>query len=351
MNSFRIANRLIGPDQPALIVAELSANHLQQFELACDIVRAAHRAGADAVKMQTYTPDTITIDCDKEWFQIKQGTLWDGQTLYRLYEQAYGPWEWQPKIMALAEELGMICFSSPFDAAAVEFLESMNVPAYKVASFEITDLPLVRRMASKEKPIILSTGIARPEEIQEAVAACREEGNDHIALLKCTSAYPAQIEDANLLTIPDLASRYGVVAGLSDHTMGTQVPVAAVVLGARIVEKHLTLSRSMGGPDAAFSLEPEEFGVMVDAIREAEKALGEVSYELSPQAERNRDFTRSLFVVHDIAAGEELTTDNIRSIRPGFGLPPKHLPEILGRRAACPIERGTPLSWELISSD
>jgi len=344
----KIGDRAIGDNQPVFIIAELSANHLQDFDLAAKTITAMKEAGADAVKLQTYTPDTITIDCDNEYFQINQGTLWDGKTLYQLYQEAYTPWEWQPELKKLAENHGLICFSSPFDKTAVDFLEGMNVPAYKVASFEITDIPLIEYIASKGKPVIISTGIASLEEIEEAIDACKRMGNDQIALLKCTSEYPTPLEDVNLRTIPDMRERFGTVVGLSDHTLSISVPLAAVALGAKIIEKHFILDRKLGGPDSAFSLEPEEFRAMVKSVRESEKALGEVSYELTEKIKKSREFSRSLFVVEDMNAGETFTEINIKSIRPGFGLPPKHLKEFLGKKAIEDIKKGTPLHWSLV---
>lgn len=345
----KICNKVIGNSHPIFIAAELSANHNQKFDLAAKTIKAMKKAGANAVKLQTYTPDTITIDCDNEYFQIKQGTLWDGKTLYQLYKEAYTPWEWQPKLKEIAENEGLICFSSAFDKSAVDFLEKMNVPAYKVASFEITDIPLIEYIASKGKPVILSTGIATLSDIEEAVNACRRIGNDQIAILKCTSAYPAPLEEMNLKTIPNLADTFKVVVGLSDHTLGISVPIAAVALGAKIIEKHFTLDRKLGGPDAAFSLEPAEFKAMVKTVREVEKAMGSVSYELTKKMKKNREFSRSLFVVKDMKAGEVFTEENVRSIRPGFGLQPKYIQDVLGRRAAKDIQRGTPLAWNMIT--
>ncbi|MDO9096835.1 MAG: pseudaminic acid synthase [Candidatus Methanoperedens sp.] len=345
---FEIGSRLVGDCHPVFIIAELSASHLQDFDLACKTIKAMKEAGADAVKLQTYTPDTITIDCDNEYFQIKQGTLWDGKTLYQLYQEAYTPWEWQPELKKVAEDLGLICFSSPFDKTAVDFLEKMNVPAYKVASFEITDIPLIEYIASKGKPIIISTGIASLADIEEAINACRRMDNNQIALLKCTSEYPTPLEDVNLRTIPDMRKRFGTVVGLSDHTLGISVPIAAVAIGAKIIEKHFILDRKLGGTDSAFSLEPEEFRAMVKSVRESEKALGKVSYELTDKIKKSREFSRSLFVVEDMKAGETFTEINIKSIRPGFGLPPKHLQEIIGKKAIEDIKKGTPLDWSLV---
>ncbi|WP_456392067.1 pseudaminic acid synthase [Persephonella sp.] len=330
------------------IVAELSANHKQDIELAKDTIHAMKEAGADAVKLQTYTPDTITINCDNEYFRIKQGTLWDGKTFYQLYQEAYTPWEWHYELKELAEKLGLIFFSTPFDKTAVDFLEELDVPAYKVASFEITDIPLIEYIASKGKPVIISTGIATLCDIQEAVDACLRQNNDQIVLLKCTSAYPAPLEEVNLNTIPNMKEIFGCYVGLSDHTTGIEVPVASVALGARVIEKHFILSKDVDSPDKEFSLTPEEFKQMVEAVRNVEKALGRVTYSLSEKIKKSRQFGRSLFVVRDIKAGEIFTEDNVRSIRPGFGLPPKYLPEILGRRARKDIKKGTPLDWNLI---
>lgn len=345
-----IASRLIGPGQPAYIIAEMSANHGQDFDEAVRIIHAMKESGADAVKIQTYTPDTLTIDSERPEFRIGKGTLWEGKNLYRLYGEAYTPWDWQPRLKEVAERAGLHFFSTPFDPTAVDFLESMQVPAHKIASFELVDIPLIRKIARTGKPIIMSTGMGSREEIDEAVRAIREEGNQQLVLLKCTSAYPAAPEEMNLRTIPDLSARFGVPAGLSDHTMGVAVPVAAVALGACVIEKHFTMSRAAPGPDNAFSLEPQEFKAMVEAVRFAEKALGQVNYEVSPREAASKIFRRSLFAVADIAAGEVLTEANVRSIRPGHGLPPKHLPEVLGRRAARAIQRGEPLSWDQLQA-
>ena len=329
------------------IIAELSANHNGSVERAEALVRAAAEAGADAVKLQTYTADTLTFPCDNEYFRIK-GTLWEGRTLYELYQEASMPWEWQPRLKALANELGLECFSTPFDPTAVDFLENMDVPCYKVASFEVVDIPLLKKIAGTGKPVIMSTGMANLAEIDEAVRTLRDNGTPELALLKCTSAYPAPPEEANLRTIPHLAAAFGCVAGLSDHTMGSAVAVAAVALGARIIEKHFTLSRADGGPDGAFSMEPAEFAQMVKDIRMVEKALGAVSYALTPKQRENKVFRRSLFAVRDIRAGEPFTEENVRSIRPGHGLPPAVLDLVLGCTAASDIARGTPLSWPLL---
>ena len=344
----QIGKRKVSPDEPVYIVAEMSANHVQNFDQAVRILHAAKEAGADAVKLQTYTPDTLTINCDSEHFRIRKGTIWEGRTLYDLYSEAYMPWEWQPKLKKIADEIGIDLFSTAFDPTAVDFLEDMGVPVHKVASFEIVDIPLIEKMARTGKPLIISTGMAMLDEIEEAVQAARKAGATQIALLKCTSAYPAPPEEMNLRAIPHLTEAFHVPVGLSDHTLGIAVPVAAVALGACIVEKHFTLSRDIPGPDSAFSLEPHEFKTMVEAIRTAEKALGEVRYEVGEQEAKSRVFRRSLFVVKDMKAGEIFTEENLRSIRPGYGLHPKHLKDVLGRRAIQDIKKGTPLGWNLI---
>ena len=331
------------------IIAELSANHNHDFNIAVKTIEQAAKAGADAIKTQTYTADTITIDCDNEYFQIKQGTIWDGKTLYQLYKEAYTPWDWQPKLKEIAEKSGLVFFSSPFDFTAVDFLEKMQVPAYKIASFEITDIPLIEYVAKKGKPVIISTGIATIEDIQLAVDTCKKASNVQIALLKCTSSYPAPIEEANLLTIPDLEKRFNITPGLSDHTLSNSVSIAAVALGARIIEKHIILDRCMGGPDASFSIEPNEFAEMVKNIREVEQAKGVVNYELNEKTRKSREFSRSLFTVQDIVAGEAITSENVHSIRPGYGLHPKYLPDVLGKTAKTNINKGTPLSWEVLN--
>ena len=346
-----ILKNVIGPGHPVYIIAELSANHHQDYDQAVQLIEAAKDAGADAVKLQTYTPDTITIQSSRKEFRIDAGTIWDGRSLYDLYGEAFTPWEWQPNLKEAANKLGMDLFSSPFDETAVDFLEKMEVPAYKVASFELVDLPLIQRMARTGKPLIISTGMATPDEITEALDAARQAGAKHIALLKCTSAYPSPPEDMNLRTIPELAKRYAVPVGLSDHTMSVAVPVAAVALGACIIEKHLTLSRSTPGPDSAFSLEPHEFKDMVDAVRVTEKALGGARIGPSSKEQPSRVFRRSLFVVEDIKRGDVFTPSNVRSIRPANGLHTRHLPEVLGQRAACDIERGTPMNWTLLKRD
>lgn len=343
-----INERKIGVGQLTYTVAELSANHNQDFDQAVKIIEAAKEAGADAVKLQTYTPDTLTIDCDNEYFRIGKGTIWVGRNLHSLYGEAYTPWEWQPKLKEIANGLGLDLFSAPFDHTAVDFLEKVDIPVYKIASFEIVDLPLIRRIAQTGKPIIMSTGMATLAEIDEAVRTIREAGGSQLALLKCTSAYPAPPEEMNLRTIPHLAEAFNVPVGLSDHTLDTAVPVAAVALGACIVEKHFTLSRDIPGPDSAFSLELHEFKGMVDAIRVAERALGKVRYEVTEREVASRVFRRSLFVVQDVKAGEAFTEKNVRSIRPGYGLHTRYLGGVIGRYASQDITRGTPLTWDLV---
>lgn len=349
LNYIEIGSRKVGSGYPVYIIAELSANHRQQFDEAVKLVKAAKEAGADAVKLQTYTPDTMTIESEAPQFQIDGGTPWDGKTEYELYAEAYMPWEWQPKLKKLADDLAIDLFSTPFDKTAVDFLEEINIPVYKVASFEIVDIPLIEYIASKGKPVIMSTGMATLAEINEAVQAARGAGASQIALLKCTSTYPALPEEMNLRAIPHMAEAFGLPIGFSDHTLGITVPVVAVALGACIIEKHLTLSRSMPSPDTAFSLEPQEFNAMVEAIRTAEKALGEKRYELSKQEAKRRIRRRSLFAVEDIKAGEFFSEENVRSIRPGQGLHPRHLKDVLGHRATQDIQQGTPLDWESIS--
>lgn len=349
-DAITINERQVGAGFPVYVVAELSANHNQDFEQAVRLVHAAKQAGADAIKLQTYTADTLTIRADQEWFRIAGGTLWDGHTLHDLYQQACMPWEWQPKLKVIANELGMDLFSSAFDASAVDFLESVGVPGHKIASFELVDIPLIQKMARTGKPLLLSTGMATLPEIEEAVNAARAAGASQVALLKCTSAYPSPPEEMHLRGIPHLAATFHVPVGLSDHTLGIAVPVAAVALGACIVEKHFTLSRSNPGPDSPFSLEPQEFKSMVAAIRTAERALGQVQYGVGESEAKSLSFRRSLFVVEDIKAGEQFTTTNIRSIRPANGLHPRHLPEVLGRRATRDLRRGTPLAWDMVSS-
>ena len=329
------------------IVAELSANHGHKLDVALESVRAAKEAGADAVKIQTYTADTITLNCDADDFKVK-GTLWDGRTLYDLYQEAYTPWEWHQAIFDEAKKCGLICFSTPFDKTAVDFLEDLGNPIMKIASFEITDIPLIEYAAKKGKPMIISTGIAMPEDIELAVKTCKDASNDDITLLKCTSSYPAPIEDANLMTMVDMKERYGVKVGLSDHTMGYDGAVAAVALGATMVEKHFIIERSIGGPDAAFSMGKDEFSTMVESIRNVERAMGEVVYPSDPSKIKGREFCRSLYVAEDIKAGDCITEDNLRSVRPGFGLHPKYLPGLIGKRVNRNLEKGTRFSQDFV---
>ena len=331
------------------IVAELSANHGHKLEVALESVRAAKEAGADAVKIQTYTADTITLNCDADDFKVK-GTLWDGRTLYDLYQEAYTPWEWHQAIFDEAKKCGLVCFSTPFDKTAVDFLEDLGNPIMKIASFEITDIPLIEYAAKKGKPMVLSTGIAMPEDIELAVQTCRKVGNFDITLLKCTSSYPAPIEEANLMTMADMKQRYGVKVGLSDHTMGYDVAVAAVALGATLVEKHFILDRSIGGPDAAFSMEIKDFAEMVNSIRNVEKAIGQVVYPTDPSKIKGREFSRSLYVADDVKAGDVITEKNVKSVRPGYGLHPKYLPELLGKETTRDLNKGDRFCLDMIKS-
>ena len=346
MKPLTIGKRTVGPGHPTFIVAEMSGNHNGDFERAARIVEAAAKAGADAVKLQTYTPDTLTIDSDQPWFRVATANAWAGKTLHQLYREAYTPWEWHAPLQRVAREHGIELFSTPFDVTSLDYLAALDVPAYKIASFELVDLPLVEQIAARGKPVIASTGLADLGEIEEAVQAVRNAGDPPLALLHCVSAYPAPPSQMNLATIPDLARRFDVVVGLSDHTLSDSCSVVAVGMGASIIEKHFTLARADGGPDAFFSLEPPELARLVAAIREAEQAVGRASYERPPVEEANHVFRRSLFVVRDVRAGEALTHENVRSIRPGNGLPPKVLPLVLGRRARVDIARGTPLAWE-----
>lgn len=343
-----INKKKIAFDSEAYIIAEMSANHLMDYNRAVAIMEAAKEAGADAIKLQTYTPDTITIDCNNEYFQIKQGTIWDGTTFYKLYKEAYTPWEWQPKLMERAKQIGIDCFSSPFDKTAVDFMESMNMPAYKIASFEIKDVQLIERAAATGKPVIISTGIATADDIELALETCRKAGNSQVILLKCTTAYPAPFEGMNLELISDMSKRFDCITGLSDHSLGDEVAIAGTAIGAKVIEKHLTLSRLDGGPDGKFSMEPEEFRQMVCKIRNVEKAIGKADYSLTDKQKASRLHARSLFVVKDIKAGELLTEENVRSIRPGYGLHTKYLPDVIGKRAKHDIKRGTPLDWGII---
>lgn len=344
-----MGNNYLRLNEKVLIIAELSANHGQSLNVAIDTIKAAKRAGADAIKLQTYTADTLTIDCNNEYFtNVLKGTIWEGRTLYDLYKEAYTPWEWHHELFRVAKEEGLICFSSPFDKSAVDFLEQFNPPAYKIASFEIQDIPLIEYTASKGRPIIISTGIAELEDIELAVKKCKEAGNEDIILLKCTSSYPAPLEEANLSTIQDLRTRFDVEVGLSDHTLGIVAPIVAVSLGASIIEKHFILNKLIGGPDASFSLDENEFTEMVKAIRDAETALGKVTYELTEKVKESRKFSRSLFVVKDINAGEIITEDNVKSIRPGYGLHPNNYKDILGRKVNQNLKRGSTISFSHI---
>lgn len=343
-----IDGHLISEESPVFVIAEMSGNHQQDFGRAVEILYAAKEAGADCIKLQTYTADSLSLDCDKEWF-VERDSIWDGMKSYDLYKEAATPWEWQPRLMEEAKKIGLTCFSSPFDFASVDFMEQMKMMAYKVASYEINDIPLIRKIARLGKPMILSTGVAYLEDIERALQVCREEGNEEVMLLKCVSAYPTPYEEINLKCIPTLAEKFDCQVGLSDHTMGSAVAVASIAMGARVVEKHLTLSRADGGPDGAFSMEPKEFADMVRQIRIVEKALGNPEYQLTEKQIREHQGSRSLFVVKDIQAGETFTEENVRSIRPGIGLHTMYYEEILGKKAAQDIERGTPLQWELIN--
>jgi len=345
--NFKINNRLIGQNQPTYIVAEMSANHNQSYDEAIKIVETAKACGADAIKLQTYTPDTLTIDCGNKFFRI-ENTIWEGKKLYDLYQESYTPWEWHQKLKNVAENIGLDFFSTPFDASAVHFLEKLNIPVYKIASFEIVDFPLINTVAKTGKPIIISTGMAKIEEIEEAVSILKKSDCTELALLKCTSSYPAKPEDANLRTIPHMLKTFNLPIGLSDHTPGIAVPIAAISLGACIVEKHFTLSRKNSAADSSFSLEPEEFKSMVDNIRIAEKALGTVSYTISKQQRTTFNFRKSLFVVEDINAGQEFSIENVRSIRPGDGIHTKYFKEILGKKAIKNVAKGTPVTWDLV---
>lgn len=344
----RIGTFDINKNSPVFIIAELSANHNGSLETAIETIRAAKRAGADCIKLQTYTAETITIDSRLDDFRIG-GTIWDGQYLFDLYKEAYTPWEWHAELFRVAKEEGLVCFSSPFDPTAVELLEELNVPAYKIASFEITDIPLIELVASKGKPVIISTGIATEEDIRLALDACARQGNDQIALLKCTSSYPAPIAEANMTMIKDFAERFNVISGLSDHTIGSTVPVVATVLGAKIIEKHFILDRAIGGPDASFSMNESEFSEMVKSVREAEQAIGVVDYKLTEKQSKGKDFSRSLYVVEDIAEGEFVTESNVRSIRPGFGLHPKHLKDIIGKPVNADLKKGSRMTLDKIA--
>lgn len=331
------------------IIAELSANHNGSIKTAIDTIRAAKRTGADAIKLQTYTPDTITLNSRNKDFLLKQGTIWDGKYLHDLYREAYTPWEWHKELFKVAKEEGLICFSSPFDPTAVDLLEELDNPIYKIASFEITDIPLIQYVASKGKPVIISTGIATLEDIELAVETCRNVGNDQITLLKCTSSYPAPMEEANLVMIKDLAERFNVVSGLSDHTLGITAPIVAVTQGAKVIEKHFILDKSIGGPDASFSLDEEEFTQMVKAVRDAEAALGNINYKLTEKQLAGRNFSRSLYIVKDVNKGELVTQENVRPIRPGYGMHPKELNKVLGQKFNLNYEKGSRMSLDKIN--
>ena len=346
-NYIEINGRKIGPGKSVYIIAEMSGNHNQDLNKAIQIIKSAKCAGADAVKLQTYTPDTITIDCNNEYFKIR-GTLWEGKYLYDLYRETYTPWEWHLELKKIASDIGIDLFSTPFDPTAVDFLSDMDIPAYKISSFEITDLPLLKKISQTKKPIIMSTGMASISEISDAIQAVFDAGGRELALLKCTSAYPAPFEEMNLRTIPNLSENFGLPVGLSDHTMGLEAPVAAVALGACIIEKHFTLSRDDHGTDSSFSMEPQEFEAMVAAIRNVEKALGNISYGVTEKQKESIVHRRSLFIVKDMKAGEVFTRDNIRSIRPAYGLLPRHINEAMGKKITKDAERGTPLTWDII---
>jgi pseudaminic acid synthase len=346
IDSFEISNQ-----NKTFIIAELSANHNHDLNVALDTIKAAKEVGADAIKLQTYTADTLTLDCDSELFQVKHGTVWDGETLHSLYQTAHTPWEWHKELIEYAHSLGLICFSSPFDFSAVDFLEELNAPAYKIASPELMDIPLIDYVARKGKPVIMSTGLATLSDIELAVDTCRAAGNDQIILLKCTSAYPTPLDEVDLLTIPNLRETFNVEVGLSDHTLGDVVAGAAVALGARVVEKHFILDKNLGGPDSSFSLDPVEFKALVNTIRNTEKALGKVNYTLTDKMKRIREFSRSLFVCQDVKAGEIISSENVRSVRPAHGLPTKYYPAVLGRKFTQDVSFGEPLARTMIEGD
>lgn len=342
---------MFGCVDKTFIVAELSANHANNLDVVKKSIEVAKEIGCDAIKIQTEKPENITIDCNNKYFQIDEGTLWDGETLFSLYSKTYLPWEWHKEIYEYGKKVGILVFSSPFDCSAVDLLEQCNNPIYKVASFEITDIPLIKYIASKNKPIILSSGIATDSEIREAIKACHEMGNYDVTLLKCTSSYPTDLSEVNALTMADMKHKYGVNVGLSDHTTGYMAAVVAVSLGAKVIEKHFTIDKKLGGPDASFSMEPSEFKEMIACIRAAERARGKVVYELSDQTLKNRRFARSLFVVQDVKKGEVVTEKNVRSIRPSDGMPPKYYERILGEKFLCDVKRGTPMRFELIGME
>jgi len=347
IDKIKIGNKWVGKGNPCMVVAEISCNHVQKKEYALKLIEEAKSAGADAVKFQTYTPDTITLNCDNDYFKIK-GTVWAGRTLYDLYSEAYTPWDWFPELRDKAKEEGVVFFSSPFDETAVDFLEELGVPAYKIASFEINHIPLIRYVAKKKKPVILSTGVATQEDIELALKTIRSEGNEQIILLKCTSAYPAPTDELNLASIPELEKNFGVISGLSDHTSGLLAPSVSVALGAKIIEKHLILDRKMGGPDVGFSIEPKEFKQMVDIVRETESALGDRTLTLTKGAKEHKFAMRSIFVSEDISKGEQFSAKNLRVVRPGNGLHPKHYSEILGKKSRKDLKKGTPLQGNMV---
>ena len=343
----KISDFKISKSSKVFIIAELSANHNGSLEIAIQTIKAAKRAGADCIKLQTYTPDTLTIDSNKQDFLIK-GTIWSGNNLYSLYKEAHTPWEWHEKLFKVAKDENLVCFSSPFDQSAVDFLEDFDVPAYKIASFEITDIPLIEYVASKGKPVIISTGIAKEEDIFLAIQACKNVGNHEIALLKCTSSYPSPIEEANLIMIQDLAKKFNCVSGLSDHTIGSTAAIAATALGAKIIEKHFILDHSVGGPDASFSMNEKEFGLMVKSIRDAEKSIGKVNYNLTEKQLKGKEFSRSLYVVEDVKKNQTVSKKNVKSIRPGYGLHPKHYNEIIGKKFVKDLKKGERMNFNLI---
>lgn len=345
---FTIGKRRVGPGYPVFIIAEMSGNHNQDIDKAFEIIDVVADAGADAVKLQTYTADTITIDCDKEYFQVKVNDAWKGQTLHSLYKTAYTPWDWQPKLKEYAEKKGLIFFSTPFDNTAVDFLEKMEVALYKVASFEVVDIPLLEKIGKTKKPVIMSRGMSSKEELQLAIKTLKENGCPEVAVLHCVSSYPAKSEEMNLATIPDIKEKFDVIAGLSDHTIGQEVSIASAALGASVIEKHITMVRADGGPDAGFSLEPNELKDLVKAIRIVESAIGVPFYGVGGKESENIIFRKSLFVVKDVKRGEEFTEQSVRSIRPGCGLAPKYYHKVIGKKAASDIKRGEPLNWEMI---
>ena len=343
-----IDNRVIGDGHPVYTIAEMSANHLMDINRAKEIIRLAKDSGADAIKLQTYRPDTITLDCRGEEFMATKGSPWEGMNLYELYQQAYTPWEWHKELFEYAKEEGITCFSSPFDLTAVDFLEELGAPAYKIASFEITDIPLIKKVAETGKPVIISTGIAEISDIELALKTVKEYGNENVILLKCVSEYPTPYDELNLRTIPNMKDTFNCVVGLSDHSMGYAVDIAAVSLGATVIEKHLTIRRADGGPDGSFSMEPEEYKGMVDNIHNVEKALGRVNYELTEKQKNSRGRARSLYVAKDMEEGEKFTPENIKSIRPGFGIHTKYYEDILGKEATCALKKGTAMKWSYV---